>query len=462
MKYFLATGAVIAFTALPATAQSLDFADDYSLSTITSDASPEYSAQTLDKIVAVVGDGLVLESELDRATAQIKARARGRANQIPPNILRSKVLDRLIIQQLQVQRANERGIQISDQEIDAGVRRIAQQNNMDMPQFLSAIAADGTSMESLRAQVREDIQISKLRRQEVMSKVSISDEDVDRYLENQSLRDNEDREYRLRHILLPVPAGADADTVDQMQARAAALHERIVDEDADFADLAAAQSRGKNAADGGAMGWTTAAALPAGFAQAARTLSPGQTSDVFRDANGFHLLQLEDVRGGDALEPERKVMVNEVQTRHLLLKPNEVRDDERTRKLARQILARLEAGDDFAELAREYSDDTATANQGGDLGWVQPRQLDPATRRQISGMQAGDISPIFQTGEGYEILKVSERRERDQTVEARRQRARRSLGEQKSVEEGELWLRKLRDEAYVDVRMAGYQPTSGG
>jgi len=467
MRYLLATGLTLAitplaFTALPAAAQSIDFGSDYSLSAGAPAAGSADSAHTLDKIVAVVGDGVILDSELDQAVARIKTRAGGRANRMPSAVLRSQVLDQLIMQHLQVQRAHERNIQIGEEEVDDGLRRIAQQNDMAMPQFMRAVAADGMSMDQLREQIREEMLVSKLRRQEVMSKVAVSEDDVDRYIENQSLRENQEREYRLRHILLPVPAGADSDTLAQLRERAEELRSRIVDEDADFANVAAAQSRGEQAAQGGDMGWMQGSALRAGFTESVSALAPGQVSDVFRDADGFHLLELEDVRGGDALEPERKVMVEEIQASHILLKPNEIRDDERTRELARQIHTRLEAGDDFAALAREYSDDSATSNQGGELGWIQPRQLDPATRRQVSGMQGGDISTIFQTPEGYEILHVSQRRERDQTREAMRQRVRRTLGEQKSVEEGELWLRKLRDEAYVDVRMPGYQRTSGG
>ena len=474
MRYLLATGLALAitplaFVCLPAAAQSLGFPDDYSLMSRSSDradaAPAQPSAQTLDKIVAVVGDGVILESELDQAVARIRARAGQRADQMPPNILRSQVLDQLIMQRLQIQRAEERGIEVSQQEIDGGIARIAQQNNMDMQQFMRAVAADSSmTMDQLRTQIREELLVSKLRRQEVMSKVSVSDEDVDRYLENQSLRNAQDREYRVRQILLPVVPGADTATIEATRDKLEALRQQIVDGDADFAEVAADYSEGENAAEGGDMGWMEGDYLTRSLRDVVPTLAPGETSEVFRDDQGFHLVQLEDIRGNGALADQPKVMVEELQTRHILLKPNEIRDDERTRELARQIRERLEAGDDFAALAREYSDDSATANQGGDLGWVQPRKqrLDPVTRRQLEALAPGEVSPVFQTNEGYEILKVTDRRERDQTREAARERVRRTLGEQKSVEEGELWLRKLRDEAYVDVRMPGYQRTGGG
>lgn len=455
--------AVLAFT-IPASAQGLtvpSVGSGFSLSGPDQSSTGTKDARTLDRIVAVVGEGVILESELDEAVQRIRARAGQRADQVPDNVLRSQVLDRLIMQRLQIQRARDRGIQISDAEVDAGLQRIAQQNRMDMQQFARAVAADGMSMEQLRAQVREELLISKLRRQEVMAKVSVSEDDVDRYLENRSLRGAADREYRVRHILVSVPAGADSDSVEQARERAQALRARIVEENADFANIAAAESDGTNAMDGGDLGWRDGAALRASFAEVLPRLQPGEVSRVFRDEDGFHLVRLEDVRASESTLPDERVMVEEVQASHILLTPNEIRNDERTRELARQLRERLEAGADFAALAREYSDDSATANQGGELGWVNPQQLDPVTRRQVQALAAGEVSPIFQTREGYEIVQVADRRERDQTREAMRERARRALGEQKSVEEGELWLRKLRDEAYVDIRMPGYRSTGG-
>ncbi|MES1925931.1 peptidylprolyl isomerase [Salinisphaera sp. T31B1] len=354
----------LALTALPLTLAAAPAFAQGSLSDFSLLSSPGQSApaapqgpQTIDRIVAVVGDDVVLESELDSAVAQVRARSGGRADQLPPNVLRSQILDQLIMTKLQVARAKEQNIQVSDQEIDQGIARIAQQNNMSMAQFNQAVAADPSmTVPQLREQVQQELMVSKLRRQEVMSKVVVTDDDVDRYLENQSLRGD----------------------------------------------------------------------------------------------------------GQSPLDSGQRVMVDEIKARHILLKPNEIRDDQRTRELARQIKERLAAGDDFAALAREYSDDNATANQGGELGWVQPARLDPNSRRQLASLNNGQVSQIFQTQEGYELIKVEDRRQRDQTREAMRNQARMALGEQKSGEEGELWLRKLRDEAYVDIRMPNYQPTTGG
>jgi len=363
MKHILLSG--LAVTVLPlsllagtAYAQGGSLSD-FSLLSPSSlqSAIGKTGAQTLDQIIAIAGDEPVLESELDNAVAQIRARAGGRISQIPPNVLRSQVLDQLIMTKLQLARAKERNIQVSDQEIDEGIGRIAEQNNMSAAQFNQAVNADPSmSIAQLREQVSQELMVSRLRREEVMSKVVVTDEDVDRYLQNQELR-------------------------------------------GDAPDL------------------------------------PGSG---------------------------QRVMVDEIDARHILLKPNEIRDDERTLELAQQLEQRLAAGDDFAALAREYSDDSATANQGGELGWVQPARLDPNSARQLAQLNNGDVSQIFRTREGFELIKVEDRRQRDQTREAIRNKARVALGEQQSTEEGELWLRKLRDEAYVDIRMPGYQPTAGG
>lgn len=313
--------------------------------------NPAHAAAPLDKIVAVVGDDVVLESELESAVSQLRARAGNRVDQMPRNMLRSRVLDRLIMSHLQVARAKEKGITVSDDEVDRGMARIAKQNGMNPQQFMRAVANDGMDPQSLRDQVREELLVTKLRRAEVMQKVVITRDDVDRYLENQSLRD-----------------------------------------------------------------------------------------------------------GNTAQNTSDTAMVQEVKLSHILLTPSEIRGQQRTRDLARQLRQRLKAGDDFATLAREYSDDNGTANQGGSLGWVRPDQFESATQRQISDLQIGQVSRVFQTPEGYEILKLQDRRQQDKTLEDRRQRARSELGEKKAADEGERWLRKIRDEAYVDIRMPGYQP----
>ncbi|MDA3922421.1 MAG: peptidylprolyl isomerase [Salinisphaera sp.] len=425
-------------------------------------AQSQSGPRKLDQIVAVVNDDVILESELDTAVAQIRQRAGSQINRVPPNVLRSQVLDQLIMRQLQIERAKQDKIKVSPSQLQSGLARIAQRNNMNMQQFTQAVSASGMSMKSLRNQIRDEILVSKVRQKEVMDKVSISDADVDQYLKNQRLRFTQDHEYHIREIQIALPDGADSTTVGVARDQLKTLRQKIVSGDLTFAEAANNNSQAEDADNGGDMGWLKGAAVPDSFDSALSGMQTGDVSKVFRGDGGLYLIKLEGERGGNAAPEQKKVMVHEVDVSHILLKPNEIRSDARTRKLAQQIHQRLLAGDDFASLARKYSDDKATANQGGDIGWVPVDQLPPDTRRQVSGLDKGGISRIFQTQDGYEIIKLVGRRDQDQTDQSKRNEARQTLGKQRASEEGNLWLRKLRDEAYVDIRMPDYQPTGSG
>ncbi|WP_423821614.1 peptidylprolyl isomerase [Salinisphaera sp. SPP-AMP-43] len=432
---------------------------DFSLGTAPSQSRP---TQSLDKIVAVVNDSVVLKSELDAAVAQVKQRNNSPIGQAPPNVLRSQVLDQLIMRQLQIQQADRDGIKVSQQELQQGLGRIAQRNGMNLQQFSQAVAQSGMNMSDLREHVREEIKISKVRQSEVMGKVSISDQDVDRYLQNQSLRFSRDHEYHLRQIELALPTDAETTTVGVARDRLETLRQQIASGQTRFADVARSVSDGPHAADGGDMGWVSGDELPDSFESALAELKSGQTSDVFRGPNGMYLIKLEDERGSSPQQEDQdKVMVTEAHIRHIILKPTEIRSDAQTRDLAQQIRQRLVAGDDFANLAREYSDDKGTANQGGDVGWIPLNRVSPETQRNIKSLSQGEISRIFQTDDGYEIIKLLGERQRDETQEAKRNKVRDTLGRKRASEQGDLWLRKLRDEAYVDIRLPNYQPTPG-
>ncbi|MGB7754524.1 MAG: peptidylprolyl isomerase [Salinisphaera sp.] len=469
MKYAFALrpaiGLLIFILALPvAGAQQLGTSGGLDSFSLGGMSSQNRQPQSLDKIVAVVNSDVILKSELDAAVAQLKQRNAGQIGQMPPNVLRSQVLDQLIMRQLQIQKANEVGIKVSKAELQQGLSRIAQRNNMNLQQFTQAVAQSGMNMSDLRQHVREEIKISKVRQKEVMGKVSVSDQDVDRYLQNQSLRFSRDHQYHLRQIKLDLPAGSDSTTTGVVRDRLTTLRNQITSGKTSFADAARSVSQGQHAADGGDLGWMSGSSLPDSFDSALAGLSAGQISPVFRGPDGLYLLKLENERGGsnDQSGPaQKKVMVTEAHIRHIIVKPNEIRSDARTRKLAQQIRQRLLAGDDFAALARKYSDDKGTARQGGDVGWIPLNRLSPDTRRHIKKLHKGEISHIFQTHDGYEIIKLINRRERDETQQAKRNKARETLGRKLASEEGNLWLRKLRDEAYVDIRMPNYQPTPG-
>lgn len=433
--------------------------DNFSLGGMSSQSQ---QPQSLDKIVAVVNDDVILKSQLNSAVAEIRQRNAAQIGRLPPNALRSQVLDQLIMRQLQIQKADQDGIKVSNAEIQQGVARIAQRNNMSLQQFTRAVTRSGMRMSDLRDRIRDEIKISKVRQKEVMGKVAVSDQDVDRYLQNQSLRLSRDHEYRLRQIKLNLPADADATTTGVIRDRLERLRRRIISGEIRFADAARSVSQGPHSADGGDRGWVSGATLPDGFDSALAGISAGQISPVFRGPDGLYLLKLEDERGGDSTDDaQKRVMVTEAHIRHIIVKPNEIRNDARTRKLARQIRQRLLAGGDFATLAKKYSDDKGTSRQGGDVGWIALNRLPPDTRRHIENLDEGEISRIFQTDDGYEIVKLIDRRQRDETEQAKRDKVRQTLGRKRASEQGDRWLRKLRDEAYVDIRMPDYQPTSG-
>ncbi|WP_353251967.1 peptidylprolyl isomerase [Salinisphaera sp. PC39] len=416
------------------------------------------AAEQLDRIVAVVGEGVILESELDAATRQIQARLGPEAQRIPEDVLRSQVLDQLIIKRLQTQRAEKAGMRVEDSEVNAALQRLAQQNGMSLDQFLRNIRADGMEPQDLRERLRDELLINKLRQREVNSRIVVTEEDVDRYLESESLRVQENREYRIRHLLISLPDGASPEQVRAARQRIETLRERAVSGTASFSDLVIAHSDGQKALEGGDLGWLAGGYLPTVFSEVVPKLEVGEISEPFRGASGYHLIKLEDVRAtGNAAAPDEQVIVEEVKARHILLELNEIRDDERARREAEKLRERILAGDDFAELARQHSDDPGSANQGGDLGWAPAEAYNPAFAERLRQLEAGEISEPFKSPNGWHIVEVLDRRERDQTEERRRARARQALGRRKVEEEGEVWLRRLRDEAYVEIRMDDYK-----
>lgn len=424
------------------------------------------SAETLDDIVAVAGDSVILQSQLDDAVQQLRAQmSPEQLKQLPPqDIIRSRVLDQLILSSIQTERAKHAGMHVSDKELNDEIDRLAQQNGMKTGEFLQKLNSQGISAANVRARMRKELLIQKLRQREVMDRIGVSSEDVDRYLESQSYRVQKDRDYHIRHILISVNESASPEAVVHAQARINELRERAQN-GTSFADLAKANSDGQNASKGGDLGWLSGGYMPTLFSDVVPRLQPGDISPVFRGPSGFHLIQLVGTRSANQDDDEGPVMVQEVEAEQILIKPNEIRSEEAAHDKIKNIRERLLAGDDFAELARSDSDDTKTATQGGDLGWVEPRRFPPDFARQLQKLKIGDLSEPFKTDEGWHLIRVLNRRERDKSEEQRRFRARQAIGQQKMQEESAIWIRHLRDEAYVDVRMKGYKgenPNTGG
>jgi peptidyl-prolyl cis-trans isomerase SurA len=402
--------------------------------------------QTIDKIVAVVNDSVVLQSELDRQIKIAEGTLRERGISAPPaDALRSQVLDRIILNRLQTQRAADAGIRVDDRELNEVIANIAAQNKMSLSQFADALKKDGIDFLSVRDQVRDEMLISRVRQKEVGARVLVTEQDVDLYLANAGTEDQS--EYKLSHILVAVPDGATPEVREKAKAKAEGLLKRLKAGE-DFAQLAITNSDGQQALQGGELDWRKGANLPTAFAPVAPKLALDQVSDVIEAANGFNIIKLTGKREAG----ERKT-VDETKAEHILLMPNAIRDEDATVALSRELYDRLQKGEDFATLAKKYSDDPGSKNSGGDLGWQPPGVFAPDFQTRIDQLKIGDTTPPFHTQFGWHIARVLERRTRDTTVESRRAAAKQAIQARKEAEEYEGWLRRLKEEAYVEYRL---------
>lgn len=425
---------------------------------------PAIALQSLDHIVAVVNDGVVMASELDDATAQIKRRYNINNQRVPEDILKSQVLDHLILRKIQLQHAKRAGLYVGSKQVNKAMANIAQQNNMDLQQFRSSLQKSGIPLSTFRRQLHDQLLTRKLQQKAVAGRIVVTKQDVDRYLKTQSLQLSQNREYHLRHILIAVNSDAGKQAVHKAQQLAKQVRQDAEANGASFTHLAITYSDGRKALQGGDLGWLRGGIIPTLFQDIVPKLQPGDISKVFRGPGGFHIIQLVGTREAGTTQSDKQQpnIVKEVHLLHILLRPNEIRNSERTHKLAEQLYNRLLAGDDFAELARQYSDDTRSSNQGGDLDWIQPGRYPPAFASHLPALQPGDLAKPFKTAAGWHIVKLVDRRTVDKTKQRRRNRVRQILGNRKMQVQTEVWLRQLRDEAYVDIRMPGYRNPNAG
>ena len=405
----------------------------------------------LDRIIAVVNDGVILQSELDRAIALSTAQLRERGITAPPaDVMRTQVMERLITNRLQTQKAGDAGIRIDDRELNEVLTSIAAQNGLSLAAFADAVRKDGMDFLSVREQVRDEVLMARVRQKEVESRVVVTDQDIDLFLANGSAVD--DTEYRLSHILVALPEGATADQREAARAKANGIAERLA-KGADFAQLAAAESDGQQALQGGDLDWRKGSALPGLFAGALPKLTQDQVSPVLESASGFHLLKLTGKRGGGEAQT-----VTETRARHILLQANAIRNEDATLAQAQDLARQLKDGADFAALAKKHSDDPGSKNAGGDLGFAPVGVFVPEFQLRLDQLQPNEISPPFHSQFGWHIAQVLERRTRDTTQETRRLKARQAIGTRKGAEEYDVWLRRLRDEAYIELRRADGKP----
>jgi peptidyl-prolyl cis-trans isomerase SurA len=404
--------------------------------------------ETLDRIVAVVNDNVILQSELDQAIHMAAGQIRDRGLTPPSDeTLRSQVLERMIMERVQTARAEQAGIRISDGELNEFINNIAGQNHLSLPQFTEELKHEGIDFPTFRDQVRNQAMIQRLRQKEVDSRVLVTNQDVDLFLANNPATDS--TEYHLAHILVALPDGASPDAREKARKKAEDLLKRARAGE-DFAQLAIANSDGQQALQGGDLDWRKAGNLPTLFAGLVPKMAVGDTSDVLQGSNGFNIIKLLGRRSDDAAQ-----MVTETHARHILLKANAIRDEEATRLQAQDLYDRIKKGGDLAALAKQFSDDAGSKNAGGDLGWAAPGVFDPQFQSQIDALKPGETSHPFRTQFGWHIANVIERRSRDVTEETRRNRAKEAIFQRKETEEYEAYVRRLRSEAYVEYRLTG-------
>jgi peptidyl-prolyl cis-trans isomerase SurA len=407
------------------------------------------SGVLLDRIAAIVNDGVVLVSELEQQTEEIIARLREQNTELPPrNVLRRQILERLIMEEIQMQRARRLGIEVSDEMLNGALADVAQRNNISFADLPRALESQGIDYRTYREEMRKQITLQLLRQRDVFNRINISPRELEQALARMQNAPDQNSEYNVSHILISVPVTASPEQIQAREARAQEVYEKAK-AGQDFAQLAVTYSDSTTNIEGGSLGWRKGSQLPSILSDLVPKMKPGDVSEPIRTPSGFHIFRLNDVRGGI-----QQAIVSQVHARHILLRPNELEDDETVRQKLADIRRRVvEDGEDFGAIAAVTSQDPGSAPQGGDLGWAGPGTFVPEFERQLDALQENEISEPFRTQYGWHIVQLLGRRVYDITQDRLRQMVFAQLRESKAEEETELWLRRLRDEAFVEYRM---------
>ncbi len=400
----------------------------------------------IERIVALVNDEPVLASELEAEIATVRRELEQRGVGIPPaDELSSQVLERLVVQTLQLNVAEQRGIRVDSATLDATVRRVAQRNNLTLTELRDALASEGIDMATFRDQLRRDIVLNRLRQQEMRQRVDVTEQEIDQFLERNR---DQTREYALAQILISTPEAASAEAIAEARAEAEAALQRLQSGES-FAQLAAAVSDARNALEGGDLGWVPESQLPSLVAEQVPALEAGELTEILRSPAGFHIYRI------DAVRDANQQLTEQARIRHILIETNAVVTDTDARLRLQSLRDRINAGVAFGDLARANSDDPTTATRGGELGWVDPANLPETFRESVEGLTAGAMSDPFRTTAGWHLAQVMDWRERDTSEQIAREQAAEVIRQRKAEEETELWLRELREEAYVELRLGG-------
>lgn len=402
--------------------------------------------QTLDRIVAVVNDGVITQNQLNTRVRSATMQLHRQKVQLPPHeILRQQVLDQMITERALVQTAKEAGVNVDDNDLDQAMVRVAANQKMTPQQMRQTVEKDGVTWPEFREEIRNQMMIARVREREVDARVNVTPGEVDNFLANQSAT-GAGEEVHLAHIVIRIPEGASPETLNKLRLKAVSIDDQAK-AGKDFGQLAATYSESNDAMQGGDLGSRPIDSLPQVMSSAIANLKPGQVSDVVRSPSGFHIVKLISRKGGSALP-----QIQQTHARHILIKVTEVTSEPEARQKINQVHSRLKSGEDFAALAKLYSQD-GSAQKGGDLGWLYPGDTVPAFDQAMNALKIGEISNPVQSQFGFHIIQVLERRTTDVSQERQRQRASNALRQRKLEEANQEWVRQVRDRAYVEMHL---------
>lgn len=410
------------------------------LSVLTSLASAQI--EVLDQVIAIVDDDIILASELQERVKGVRSTMESRGVEVPSDdVLIRETLDRLILDSIQLQLANRYGVRIPDQQLDEAMTRLARQNGLTLEQFRIALEQSGQSYAAAREGLRDDLAIQRVQQGNVMRNINISEQEIDNFLTTEEGEAMTQPEYQVVQALLSISRGEDA---AEIAAKESYVNEVLSNIQSGQPFEQAVSGTEPYAFTGGDLGWRKLGDIPSMFADTVPTLTVGEVAKV-RSSSGLHLVYLADAVGGEQL-------VRQTDVRHILVKPTEVLNEQAAEDLVVELRARIEGGEDFGELARQYSDDIGSATEGGNLGWTNPGQMVPEFEATMAGTAEGSISQPFRSEFGWHILEVKARRDKDFSGEVRRNQVAGYIRDQKYQEELDAWLRKIREEAFVDIK----------
>jgi peptidyl-prolyl cis-trans isomerase SurA len=434
-----AFGAVVAHWLPPASAQDRELGA---------------GGELLESVAAVVDEGIVLQSELAERLDLVMMNLERQQQEQPPQerrplppvaVIEQQVLDQLILREIQLQRAERAGITVPDDMLNEALSRVARNLGYTLEELPAVLAAQGIDYTAYRDDSRKDLLLEQLEQRDVVARISLTPRELDQCLVNADQNASAEFDYNISHILIGMPANASQQDVATARARIEEIHDRL-DAGEDFARLAVATSQAQTALDGGSLGWRKGAQLPTLFADLVIRMKPGEYSEPIQNSGGFQIVRLNEMRGAE------RTMVDQLRVRHILLRPNEILDDSAVQQKLRGIRDQILAGDDFATVAEAVSEDTASAAEGGSLEWLSPGDTVPEFEQAMANLEIDQLSEPVQSRFGWHIIQVLERRSHDTTDENKRLECARQIRATKAEEERELWLRRLRDQAFVDIR----------